>query len=520
MEITNIAVVIWIVAVINIILGIFVYKFSGTRVSKAFLIATLSHAVWQTIIGIFICVRTVEGATLFVKLAYFSGALTASLFSFFFFIYPNDISKKENLKSSLTVFMIIFGYLVLATDFIIANANYIGGISYWGWSFGSLWYLFPLLFFGTFLSGMFFLLYKGLHTNDPRIKRSSIIIFFGVNILVVVPAVVNIVLPQIGIFEYLWLGPILNTFWIVFIAYAIFKYEALNIRLIATRAIVYASIVSGIGLITVSANFFNTYIQSAYPTFPGWLMYLISAVIIAVLGYLVWLKLRENDVLKYEFITTATHKFRTPLTHIKWATENLELAQTPEERLVQIGYIREANAKLVELTNVLMNVSGPENQGYEYKSSRKDLSQLVRDTLTESNSHLSSKHLKTNLKIADNIFVNCDESRIRFVIQTLVDNAVNYTPNEGVISMVVSRSGVNAVCSIRDSGIGILHEELSLIFSKFYRGSKARITDTEGMGIGLFISKDIISRHGGKIWAESNGTDKGSTFSFSIPIAD
>ena len=110
-----------------------------------------------------------------------------------------------------------------------------------------------------------------------------------------------------------------------------------------------------------------------------------------------------------------------------------------------------------------------------------------------------------------------DVSRIKFIIQTYIENAIHYSLENPVITVSAHRDGARIVCTVADNGIGIPTSELPFLFAKFYRGSDARLADTEGMGIGLFMSKEIIKRHHGKIWAESDGPHKGSVFAFSIP---
>jgi two-component system phosphate regulon sensor histidine kinase PhoR len=109
---------------------------------------------------------------------------------------------------------------------------------------------------------------------------------------------------------------------------------------------------------------------------------------------------------------------------------------------------------------------------------------------------------------------------MRFVIQTLVENAINYSKDNCSIIVNVEKKDNMIIISVKDSGIGIAKEELPRMFTKFYRGKEARSTDTEGMGIGLYMTHDIVTRHHGKIWVESEGPGKGSTFSISLPVAE
>ncbi|MDE1975047.1 MAG: HAMP domain-containing histidine kinase [Patescibacteria group bacterium] len=300
--------------------------------------------------------------------------------------------------------------------------------------------------------------------------------------------------------------------------YAAVRYELFNIKVVAKQAFLYSLAVGVVGGIIVIFDYFNYLLTRLYPDFPFWTTSIVSAVLVVTISMLIWRYMRETDILKYEFITTVTHKFRTPLTHIKWAAENLEKASSPEDIKEQLGYIQSANAKLVELTDVITNASNADTDYYQYRMGRIDLSALVEEILASLHDHIAARKMSFKSDIMPGLFVLGDLSRLRFVIQTLIENAINYTADGGTITISARSDKDTAICEVRDSGIGIAKEELPLLFSKFYRGKQARSADTEGMGIGLFISKQIIERHRGKIWASSDGPGLGSAFSFSLPI--
>lgn len=300
--------------------------------------------------------------------------------------------------------------------------------------------------------------------------------------------------------------------------YAVLKYELLDIRVVAKKAFVYGVAITVTGGAIALFNFSNQWIQEGYPGFPFWITPLISALIVVAIGVAVWRQLREGDILKYEFVTTVTHKFRTPLTHIKWATENLVKAETAEDRNEQIGYIQSADAKLVELTNLLANASETNDDLYQYKLEHSDFTGFVTEVVALSSEHASAKKIRIEEDIPPETYAVFDIARLRFVLQTLVENAVNYTPVGGVITVNVASTAKMVTCSVKDSGIGIAKSDLNHIFTKLYRSKEARSMDTEGMGIGLYISKNIIARHRGKLWVESGGIGKGATFSFSVPV--
>ncbi len=227
--------------------------------------------------------------------------------------------------------------------------------------------------------------------------------------------------------------------------------------------------------------------------------------------------MREIDLLKYEFITTVTHKFRTPLTGIKWATENLNSLNPTEEQKTQIDYIKNANEKLVELTDLLVTTSEAEHASYEYHFEQGDITQATESVLESLLHQIQTKSLVIEKKFVTGIMAQFDQVRMKFVLQTLIENAIHYSVGKGTVTIEITQEGKNIRFTVRDQGIGMDKEELLHIFSKFYRTSRARAADTEGLGIGLFIAKEIVLHHKGKIWAESEGQGKGSVFTFTIP---
>ena len=114
--------------------------------------------------------------------------------------------------------------------------------------------------------------------------------------------------------------------------------------------------------------------------------------------------------------------------------------------------------------------------------------------------------------------VLADRERIGQVVASLFENAVRFSPRGGDVEAEVTRRDAHAVVSVRDHGLGIPHERQSRIFERFYRAHAGTDQDYGGLGIGLDVSREIVARHGGRIWFES-APGEGSTFSFSLPLA-
>lgn len=308
-----------------------------------------------------------------------------------------------------------------------------------------------------------------------------------------------------------WGALMVPSFSILF-TYAVLKFDLLDIRIVAKKALIYSSTVIVVGLFIVVFNLLNNLIISKVPSFPIWIFPLFLASIVVTIGIIIWNQLKQDDILKSEFISTVTHKFRTPLTHIKWASENLSKLDLPSDASLDIGYIQTANNNLVELTNLLVNISETESASYRYNTEELDLKRIISEILIEIDNQLKIKQIVLKQTLPETVTINGDDRRIKFAIQTLIENAIHYSNKGGEIEIKVTEEDNKVTIAVTDHGIGMNKDEFPLLFSKFHRSKQATLTNTEGMGIGLFITKEIIARHKGKIWAESEGVGKGCTF--------
>lgn len=216
---------------------------------------------------------------------------------------------------------------------------------------------------------------------------------------------------------------------------------------------------------------------------------------------------------KDEFIALASHELKTPLTSMSGFLQILErmvpdgsAKSFAEKALKQL-------AKLNELVNDLFDISKIQAGKLQLNFEPFDLSDLL-DEITDT---FEQTHPHYNLKMAADgeLLVSGDKMRLEQVLTNLLGNAVKYAPDAREVSMIAIRTGNEIRISVKDQGPGILPENQQHIFSQFYR-VKEQERKTSGLGLGLYISKDIIDRHGGRIWVEST-PGHGATFTFSLP---
>ena len=228
-------------------------------------------------------------------------------------------------------------------------------------------------------------------------------------------------------------------------------------------------------------------------------------------------KLLELDRLKSDFVGIVSHDFRTPLSSIMLAAKSLvkkEVAATNQHLREYLNIIIDQATKLSQLAEDTLTITKMESGQLSYYFKLVNIETLVKEAV--SMVKFSNRHqLLYNIEL-DASFVKGDQSKLRQVLLNLVSNAVKYSPKGGKIEISVVNHDLDEILlTVKDSGIGIPENQLEKLFQKFSRVDSAEVSNIKGSGLGLWISREIIKAHGGKIWVESQvGT--GSRFMFTL----
>lgn len=231
--------------------------------------------------------------------------------------------------------------------------------------------------------------------------------------------------------------------------------------------------------------------------------------------------------MKLTFVSVAAHQIRTPLSAIRWSFEILvnQLQEPEYKKVAQRGYRSTKN--MLEIVNELLNLdrlqSGKDGYSFEAVSTTELIDQYVEEV--KSNEELIDQpNIIFDHPIDPLPKVRADREKLRVVLRNLIDNALKYTESNGSVeiesSVYVTNDYGNDMIqiSVTDTGIGIPPEAQDKIFSKFYRADNATAEQTDGTGIGLYITKQIVEAHDGTIWFESE-SEEGTTFFVQLPIA-
>lgn len=229
------------------------------------------------------------------------------------------------------------------------------------------------------------------------------------------------------------------------------------------------------------------------------------------------------DALKSEFISVAAHQLRTPLAAIKWVLQMIldgDLGSINEEQKNMLVKGVESNERMIRLVNDLLNVSRIEEGRFQYNFSVGVISDLVKSVIEELQPAIKERNIQFQLNFENHDLppVRFDGSKLRLAIQNLIDNAIRYTPVGGSVSVVVGCNDEKSEVHIKvsDTGIGIPKNQQEKLFNKFFRGENVVRMQTEGTGLGLFIVRNIVLKHGGRITFTST-EGKGTQFVIWLP---
>ena len=231
---------------------------------------------------------------------------------------------------------------------------------------------------------------------------------------------------------------------------------------------------------------------------------------------------KDMDIsrVKSDFISTAAHQLRTPLTGIRWALEALEKEELSESEKTLVKSAVEKSHDLVAIVGTLLDISSIESGKYKYNFSQINLAELLSQVAQDfsplaQKSNVSLFYAKDENPLP---LVRADKDRIKWVLNNLVENAIRYTPAPGTVLLTaVSNAGIVYV-RVKDSGIGIQEQDRGNIFERFYRAGNAITKENKGNGLGLYIARTIATDHGGDLNFVDNKDGPGTTFVLSLPV--
>jgi two-component system phosphate regulon sensor histidine kinase PhoR len=232
--------------------------------------------------------------------------------------------------------------------------------------------------------------------------------------------------------------------------------------------------------------------------------------------------LRKLERIRRDFVANVSHEFKTPLTAIQGFAETLLAGalDDPQNRVRFLEIILEHSRRLARLTDDLLRLSQMDADRLGLEIRRVAVSQFVESCVETAQRPASERDLRVSVNLSSRLpDIAADRRRLAEVLQNLLDNAIQYTPPGGQITLSASADGSEVTFTVADTGIGIPQADQPRIFERFYRVDAARSREVGGTGLGLAIAKHLVEVHGGRIWVESE-VGQGSQFRFTVPVFD
>jgi signal transduction histidine kinase len=233
-------------------------------------------------------------------------------------------------------------------------------------------------------------------------------------------------------------------------------------------------------------------------------------------------ELKELDAMKTQFLATASHEIKTPMTPLLIEAEMLEkenFGKLNKKQKHAVSVIKRNIKRLNKLITSMLEMSRSMRGKLALNKKPADLNKLVETAVSTVEAEAQEKSVKVEFKKAEGLELECDKDKVVEVLINLVDNAIKFTGSGGRVLVETGRSGREVFACVKDTGQGIDKKDLKKLFKPFTQLEDVSTRKTKGTGLGLSICKQIVEAHGGKIWAESRGKGKGTRFCFSLPSA-
>lgn len=500
----------------SIILGLIVYfKNKKASLNKVFILLCLSVAAWAGFYFLWIIFGNTKSIALLLGRALNIAAIFIPITYFHFItVFLNIYQEKKK--------VVILGYLLSFALFITGFTSLFvrdvePELSFPWYPKPGIAYHFFTLMFSSYILYSWYLMSKAIKkatgTTILQIKYvliGTLIGFVGGSTSFF--PVYDIPVPPFGI------GLVI--IWVISITFAILRYHLFEIRVILTELLV-----GVIGLVL----FIQTVIAE---TFELKILGSIIFILFCILGYeLIKSVIREIqrrqeiekiDKAKSDFISIASHQLRTPLTAIKgYIAMILEgsYGKLADQQIKPVENVYRSNERLIKLVDDLLNLSRLDAGKIEFSPELTSLEEMVSSIIEELRINAEKKglYMKTVKPSKSLPKIMVDQDKLRQVILNIVDNAIKYT-REGGITFELEKLDEQEQIKVSDTGEGMDEKELNSLFQMFSRATAGTQLHAEGAGLGLYVARQFIEMHGGKIWAESEGKGKGSAFIIQLPV--
>ncbi len=516
-----------IVAAVDLLLGVVILLQNPRGLTNiAYTIFAASVTLWGVGVGGFYIASDPVFIDFFARFLYLAGGSIPATFLFFALIF--DEPRRPSAFKSILVFLptLVFVLLYFFTDLIIAGYTVTyDGLR--GYEYGPLRYLFDLHLWGYFAWALIVLGKKYYATDKPAREHVAFITFGTYSVLAIAGAT-NVVGPIFGVFDLVWVGPSSTIIWTWVVAYAVIKHQLFNIRTIAAELLIIALWLVLLARTILSNSVHEIFINASF--------FAITVVLGTFVIRSVMSEVRQRELIEIQekelqvanqqqesLLHFISHEIKGYLTKNEAAFDAIRVGDygqiSPELQEMSSTALADTR-KGVETIISILDASNFKRGTVSYKKQSFDLVGAVEEIVADLQKEAATKGLTLTFHkpVTGAFAITGDEEKIRrHVIRNVIDNSIKYTPS-GSVAVDLAKTDAVYRITVKDTGVGITEDDMKRLFTEGGHGKESIKVNVHSTGYGLFIAKQVVEAHGGKIWAESEGAGKGSRFIIELPI--
>jgi signal transduction histidine kinase len=510
-----------------IIGGVILSQSPRNPINVTFWIFATTGALWAIPFAFFLSLSDPVWLDFLGRLLYFGGACIPAAFYYFSRTFSTAEFPSRAESAIVFVSIAIIGILYFCTPFLI-ETYYIDGGGVRVLVFGPLHLLFDAMFW-TYFGFALALFYRVYKSADKHIRSQVLLIMFGTYATLAAAAVVNMFGPSFfGVFQYDWIGPVAMIVWVCTVAYAVARYQLFNVRVIAAELFVVTLWLFLLARMVLSQTNYDFWINAlSFSVIFVLGLFIIRGVIQEVIQREL-IQAQEKELEKANrqqesLLHFISHEVKGYLTKNEAAfaaisTGDFGAVSEPLKHMSEAALTD--TRKGVDTVMDILDASNLKKGTVSFTKKRFDLATMVSDIVSDLTRAAEAKKLSLTYDAPKTPFMTeGDEDKIRrHVVRNVLDNSIKYTPS-GSIRVSLAKDGRVARLTIEDTGVGITPEDMRRLFTEGGHGAESIKVNVDSTGYGLFIAKQIVEAHGGKIRAESEGKGKGSKFTVEFPLS-
>lgn len=516
--------------IVSLLLGYFIISHNWSSLAgRALALIALTFSAWS-IADLFIWTQTDSRLVMFLWSYWFFFFVLLFVLSFYFlytFARKQDLPfwGKAVLALSLAPMLLLGSTEYNLSYFDVSACNAIENASMLGYSYA--------VSLGIFLSLIVFAIREIIRLTGADKKRvlfasiGIVLFLLSFSLATLVASIANFFQSSPDTFEIEQYGYFGMTVFIAFLTYTIVQYRAFNIRLIAAQALVVSLVVLIGSQFFFIRNPINYYLNSFALTLSIGFGYLLVKSVKREVEQRERIEVLAKDLeaanaqqaTLIRFITHQLKGFMAKSRNIFAMIQEGDFGPVPEPMrpLITEGYA--SSTKGANTIQEILNASNIKSGKMTYEKKPIDLAELVRSVVAVLAPNAQAKGLQLTLSGADEpLTLMADRMQLENALRNLVDNSIKYTL-QGSVTVSLDRNPKTTRLTITDTGVGITPEDMANLFTEGGHGKESQKINVDSTGFGLYIVKNIIEAHGGKVWAESEGAGKGSRFIVELPAA-